>query len=73
MSIKIGEAVKGGIIPGIFCAVGAGLMNYYVIQFPKTLFDNGINHAITGLISAFCAGFFGLIVFMVRQSKSQKR
>jgi len=72
MAIQIGEAVKGGVIGGIACAVVSGLMNYFVIPFPKTLLDNGINHAMSGLFSGLVTGFVGLIVFMTKQSKSRK-
>jgi hypothetical protein len=72
MSIKIGEAVKCGIIGGILCGVVSGLMNYYVIPFPRTLLNNEFNHVISGSLSGLVTGFFGLFVFMVQQSKTQK-
>ncbi len=66
MKFKLIEALKGSIIGGIIGAVISGLLNYFVLPFPKTHLDNAIGHGIGGLICTFIGGFAGILVFMIK-------
>jgi len=59
MQERLSEALKNGLIAGLFSAVVSVLLNYYVLPFPKSIlanaFDHGIGGFFCGLVSAFIA------------------
>ena len=44
-------------------AIMSGLMNYYLIPFPKTILSNVLCNSMSGLLSGFMGGFIGLLVY----------
>lgn len=39
-------AIKNGLVGGIMGAIMSGLINYYLIPFPKTLLGNAIGNRV---------------------------
>ncbi|MER5274149.1 hypothetical protein ABT025_00085 [Streptomyces sp. NPDC002809] len=57
----VGAAI-GGAIGGLVGAVMSAGVNYAVIGLPDSESLNAVNHAISGLLSGFFAGFVGLLI-----------
>ncbi|MFJ2090333.1 hypothetical protein ACIOEW_13815 [Streptomyces sp. NPDC087901] len=55
-------AAIGGVIGGLVGAVMSAGVNYAVIGLPDSESLNAVNHAISGLLSGFFAGFVGLLI-----------
>ncbi|MEU6371638.1 hypothetical protein [Streptomyces sp. NPDC046909] len=56
-------ALMAGIVGGVMGALMSGLLNYFVLGLPDTAAANAVNHAMSGLISGFTAGFFGILTY----------
>lgn len=60
---KIKEQLYTGIPAGISIVVISGLLNFYLIPFPKTMLDYAGENR-TGLFCVFISFFIGVTIFM---------
>ncbi|PRY23406.1 hypothetical protein [Pseudosporangium ferrugineum] len=56
-------AVTAGLIGGLIGAAMSALVNYALVGLPGSTAVNVLNHAISGLLSGFLGGFFGLLMY----------
>lgn len=59
---------KSALISGVIGAFMGLLMsfgvNYLIVPFPETVFQNAMNNGISGAISGFMGGFMGLFMYL---------
>lgn len=67
------EPLKGGIFAGLGSAVISGLLNFYILSFPETMWDHAVGHSIGGFCAGFCSAFIGITIFMLQQRGKHKK
>lgn len=73
MKGKIGGVLKSAMIGGMLCSVIAGLLNYYIFPFPKSVMDNVIGHSIGNFFSGFFAGIIGVLMYVKFHTDNKSR
>jgi uncharacterized membrane protein len=67
----IGEAVKNGLIGGVLSGIISALLNYYLLPFPNTAFDNAMGHGFGGFFCGLISCVIGILIY-ASQHNAQK-
>ncbi|MFD3653516.1 hypothetical protein [Streptomyces sp. NPDC058620] len=60
---SVREPLISGLIGGAIGAVMSAGINYLLVGMPDSEGVNAVNHAISGLMTGFLAGFAGLLAY----------
>lgn len=64
MKEKLIEALKNGFIGGTLSSIVSGLLNYFILPFPRSILDNVIGHSVGGFICGFISAFIGVMMIL---------
>lgn len=54
------KAFISGLIGAAFGFIFSGLINYYLLPFPETIFDHALSNGLSGMFSGFMGGFMAI-------------
>lgn len=64
MKKNFNDALRNGLAGGLLSCAAAGILNYYILPFPKDILGNAINHGVGGFFSGFFSGLVGILIFI---------